>query len=126
MTKFIEKSYMVASILKINRDYLHKNYVTKRQLNVLTWYIQKLFNEKNIDAIFVDYIDAGYFKDYGDIVVLQDSYIYDFDGVLTRYQGFLPFEILSILWDEEFMLKIITEDFQNILKENVKTLFKGL
>ena len=117
---------MVASIMKINRDYLHKNYVTERQLNVLTWYVQKLFNEKNIDVIFVDYIDAGYFEDNGDIILLHDNYIYDFEGVLTRYQGFLPFEFLSILWDEEFMLKIITDDFQNILKENVKTLFKGL
>lgn len=126
MTKFIEKSYMIASIMKINREYLHKNYVSKRQLNVLTWNMQKLFNEKNIDAIFVDYIDGGYFEDYGDIIMLHDDYIYDFESVLERYQAYLPLEILSIIWDEELMVSNVIDNFQNILKENVKILYKRL
>jgi len=118
-TLFIEKSYMVASIMKINRNYLHKNYVSKRELNILTWNIQKKFNEENIKAIFVDDIDYSYFLDCGDIIMLSEDYICDFEGVEQRFQAHLPIEILSIIWDEKFITSMLIDNHQTI-QENVK------
>lgn len=124
-TIFIEKSYMVASIMKFNRKYLQENYISKRQLKVLIWDMQKRFNEQNINALFVDDIDYSYFVDCGDIIMLHDDYIYDFEGVEQRFQAYLPIDILSIIWDEKLIASNVIDNFQNILKENVKSLTKN-
>ena len=46
-THFIPSSYMVATIMNVKRKYLHENYVSKRELNLMTWNMQRYFNRLN-------------------------------------------------------------------------------
>ena len=122
MTKFIEKSYLITSIMYINRKYLNKNYVTKSELNSLMWHIQNKLNENDVDALFVHNDCFKYYDDCGDIFVLNNNY--SFDNVKQRFQSFLPIDILKILWDEEVLLSLIIDNLDKEYEESVKKLYK--
>lgn len=124
-TKFIENSYVIAAIMKINNKYFNKNYISRRQLNTLAWDIQKRFNEQNINALFVENIDKDYFEDYGDIIMLSDNYINNIESIEQRFQAYLPMEILSIIWDEKFILSNINENAENKISERIKNFTKN-
>lgn len=124
MTLFIEKSYVVAAMMKVNRKYFNENYVTKRDMNVLIWKIQKIFNDNNIDALFINKIDCNYFNELESIILLYDDN--DFDMIEDRYKSYLPNKVLSIIWNEDFLLSNIKENYEKEREEKSKILRKSL
>lgn len=105
---FIEKSYVVASILSFKNKYMNKNFVTIDEVNYISDKLQKKINECNYNAVILDVIDREFF------IVLDIIKVNIFNGlsltsVCNRYQGNLDFDLLLLIWNEEFILECLTE-----------------
>lgn len=124
MIIFIEKSYVAAAMMKINKKYFKENYVSKRDMNALIWNMQRIFINNNIDVLFVNKIDCSYFNELGSIILLNEEI--DFDIVEIRYKSSLPDEVLSIIWDEDFLIANIMDIYAKEQKVSVKILKKNI
>lgn len=107
-TIFLEKSYIIASILNVKSKYLRKDFVTIEELNYISNQFQKKLNEENFDAIILDNIDLDYF-DVSDVIKINKSQGLSLESVINRYQGYLDLDILLLIWNKETVLNYLTE-----------------
>ena len=107
-TIFIEKSYIVSSILYFKRKFLGKNFVTIEELNYVSSKLEQDMNNHNINAIILDEIDNYYF-DISDIIKVNVSNGLSLENLISRYQGYLSLEILSLIWKEKIILNYLYE-----------------
>lgn len=106
---YVPKSYMLASIMKTKIKYFQDAIVTDRELNVLTNAMQKRFNEFNINAIITEDINYTDFENIGLMYVINDRWSQTIYDIEKTYQAHLPLDILSMIWDEKFILKCLTK-----------------
>ena len=107
-TIFIEKSYIVSSILYFKRKFLGKNFVTIEELNYVSSKLEQDMNNHNINAIILDEIDNYYF-DISDVIKVNVSNSLSLENLISRYQGYLSLEILSLIWNEKIILNYLYE-----------------
>ena len=107
-TIFIEKSYIVSSILYFKRKFLGKNFVTIEELNYVSSKLEQDMNNHNINAIILDEIDNYYF-DISDVIKVNVSNDLSLENLISRYQGYLSLEILSLIWNEKIILNYLYE-----------------
>lgn len=107
-TIFIEKSYIVSSILYFKREFLGNNFVTIEELNYVSSKLEQDMNNHNINAIILDEIDNYYF-DISDIIKVNVSNGLSLENLISRYQGYLSLEILSLIWNEKIILNYLYE-----------------
>lgn len=107
-TIFIEKSYIVSSILYFKRKFLGKNFVTIEELNYVSSKLEQDMNNYNINAIILDEIDNYYF-DISDVIKVNVSNGLSLESLISRYQGYLSLEILSLIWNEKIILNYLYE-----------------
>lgn len=107
-TIFIEKSYIVSSILYFKRKFLGKNFVTIEELNYVSSKLEQDMNNHNINAIILDEIDNYYF-DISDVIKVNVSNGLSLENLISRYQGYLSLEILSLIWNEKIILNYLYE-----------------
>lgn len=107
-TIFIEKSYIVSSILYFKREFLGKNFVTIEELNYVSSKLEQDMNNHNINAIILDEIDNYYF-DISDVIKVNVSNGLSIENLISRYQGYLSLEILSLIWNEKIILNYLYE-----------------
>lgn len=105
-TIFIEKSYIVSSILYFKRKFLEKNFVTIEELNYVSSKLEQDMNNHNINAIILDEIDNYYF-DISDVIKVNVSNGLSLENLISRYQGYLSLEILSLIWNEKIILNYL-------------------
>lgn len=105
-TIFIEKSYIVSSILYFKRKFLGKNFVTIEELNYVSSKLEQDMNNHNINAIILDEIDNYYF-DISDVIKVNVSNGLSIENLISRYQGYLSLEILSLIWNEKIILNYL-------------------
>ncbi len=105
-TIFIEKSYIVSSILYFKRKFLGKNFVTIEELNYVSSKLEQDMNNHNINAIILDEIDNYYF-DISDVIKVNVSNGLSLENLISRYQGYLSLEILSLIWNEKIILNYL-------------------
>lgn len=105
---FIEKSYIVSSILYFKRKFLGKNFVTIEELNYVSSKLEQDMNNHNINAIILDEIDNYYF-DISDVIKVNVSNDLSLENLISRYQGYLSLEILSLIWNEKIILNYLYE-----------------
>lgn len=107
-TIFIEKSYIVSSILYFKRKFLGNNFVTIEELNYVSSKLEQDMNNHNINAIILDEIDNYYF-DISDVIKVNVSNGLSIENLISRYQGYLSLEILSLIWNEKIILNYLYE-----------------
>lgn len=107
-TIFIEKSYIVSSILYFKRKFLGKNFVTIEELNYVSSKLEQDMNNHNINAIILDEIDNYYF-DISDVIKVNVSNDLSLENLISRYQGYLSLEILSLIWNQKIILNYLYE-----------------
>ena len=107
-TIFIEKSYIVSSILYFKRKFLGKNFVTIEELNYVSSKLEQDMNNHTINAIILDEIDNYYF-DISDVIKVNVSNGLSLENLISRYQGYLSLEILSLIWNEKIILNYLYE-----------------
>ena len=113
---YVPKSYMLASIMKTKIKYFKDGCVTDRELNVLTNAMQKRFNEFNINAIITEDINYTDFENIGLMYVINDRWRQTIYDIEKTYQAHLPLDILSMIWNEKFILKSLTKNL-NLMVE---------
>lgn len=117
-TKFIEKSYIVAIMMAIKEKYFHEKYVKISECNRLKEILIKELEKKKVDAIIMDdNIDEEYFIVQDNIIFLNKENNINIDDIKSRYQGFLPIEILNIIWNIDYLYKFIYSNDKNLLKQ---------
>lgn len=118
---YVPKSYMLASIMKTKIKYFKDGCVTDRELNVLTNAMQKRFNESNINAIITEDINYSDFENIGLMYVINDRYTATIEDIEASYQAHLPLDILTMIWDENFILKGLTRNLNSTIQRLEET-----
>lgn len=104
---YVDKSYIVATILNVNNKYKRKRYVTFEELNYVTNELQKKFNENNCNAIILNSINSEYF-DISEVIQAQRKGIgVAIEDIIFRFKGHLDFNILTLIWDEKNILNYL-------------------
>lgn len=107
-TYVMERSSVIASIIKVKQLYLKKNFATFREINFLQSELQRKFNEMKLNICITDEINDKYFTIIDDFVIANS----DMTTIEVIYKGCCPsVEVNNILWDHHFM-------YVNILKAN--------
>lgn len=108
-TIFIEKSYIVASIINVKSKYFKNDFVTFEELNYIAEQFQKKLNEQNFNVIILDNIDNDYF-DISDVIRINKAKGLSLDSIICRYQGYLNSNVLFLIWNEkttlDYLLKL--------------------
>ena len=85
-TIFVEKSYIVATLLNVKNNYFDECFVDFKELNYLTSCLQKYFNDNNMNVIITDEIDQNYFS-INDVIVLNKLNDTSMQSIINQYQG---------------------------------------
>lgn len=116
-TIFMEKSYIIASIMKTKNKFYKKSYVTKEECNALTQIFMREYSNNNLSVCITDEIDSDYFKVTNDIIILNDGRT--IADIEERFQAYISIDHLMILWNDKFILEKLGE----IKTENSKKYF---
>lgn len=108
-TCFIEKSYVVAAILHTKNKKKRENHVTIEEVNGVANVLQKEYNKKDLNVCITDVIDEEYFKREEDIIVINKDKGLSLESIRQRYQGYIPNNVLTVLWDEEIIIDAISK-----------------
>ena len=106
-TIFIEKSYIVASILNIKSKVFNEEFTKFDELNYISDQIQRKLNEQNYMAIILDKIDTDYF-DISDVIKINKSKGLSIESIINRYQGYLKLDILLLINNKEMLLEYLS------------------
>ncbi len=99
----IDKSYVVATILATKDKYYNEAFCTFKECNE----VANVLRKEIYNAVISNNIDDHYYKMCRDVIVLKEDF--DLFDIKMRFQGYLPFNILKILWDDVFIYKILEE-----------------
>lgn len=115
----INESYVVASIAKTKVKHFNEDFVTRKELNYIVNFLQKKYNEKDIPVIISRTMDFFSFWIHVKDVIVVSGAISDIEA---HYTAYLPLDVLTILWDENYILKQLIEFRQEELnKAKVKS-----
>ena len=106
-TCFMEKSYVVAAILHTKNKKKRENHVTIEEVNGVANVLQKEYNKKDLNVCITDVIDEEYFKSQENIIVINKEKGLSLDSIRQRYQGYISYNILTVLWNEAFITEAI-------------------
>lgn len=125
-TVHIDMSYIVASILVVKNKYYKESHCTFKECNdVINKLRKELYN-----VVINNYIDDRYFKICRNVIVLKEDI--DLIDIIDRFQAYLPFKILSIIWNNEYIFKILensrTVEKQglNFIPSNIETIIEKI
>lgn len=105
-TYFMEKSYVIATILKTKNLHFKENFVTSNEGNLITKLLQKEYNNRNLNVCITSTIDFDYFEVSDELIIPNKKRNIALQDIEQRYTGYVPnIDILLILWDEKFILE---------------------
>lgn len=125
-TIHIDMSYIVASILVTKNKYYNETHCTFKECNIVTNELRK----KLYNAVINNNIDDHYFKICREVIVLKQDI--DLIDIIDRFQAYLPFNILNIIWKNEYIYKIL-EDIKinekndlNFIPNNIENIIEKI
>lgn len=116
-TFLLVKDYVIASIMCFKNEKMGEKFVTKKELNFILEKMQKLFDEKDINACITSEICLDHYKVERDIICLNHASI---NFIENFYKGFAPIDILKVVWD----YKYIAEKLYELKKQELDMLEK--
>lgn len=107
-TFFMTKDFIAASIIIVKNTHYREDFATISEINVVSNALQQRFNDEGINIIITDGIDQEYFFVYSSVCIKKINKT--MEDLKNRYQGYgVPFDALTILYDEDFILECIDE-----------------
>ena len=103
-TEFIEKGYIVASILNVKNKYFGEQFVDYKELSCVTNVLQHYLIKNNVKAIITNDIDTSFYKADSSVVTLNKNSL---QSVVDHYQGYCSLDALKIIWDEKLVLNLL-------------------
>lgn len=113
-TIFINKSFIIASIIRIKEKYFEECFVTFKETNIIAYELQQLCN-KQVNICIEDEIDNRYINVNNGIYTLNE----DISSLELKdiYESYCPLEIASIIFSDS----IIYEYILTIKKSQIET-----
>ncbi len=121
----IEKGYLLASLLKTKKRYLNEEYVTVTELQQFSRKLYQKAGELNIPILCIEQYDLYLYFQYNEKLccyTLKDGI--GLDDILARFEGYLPFDVLKLLYTDEFMIDLLLEVEQQEIASQEKSLEK--
>lgn len=115
-TFFIEKDYVVATIMYFKEKHFGEKFVTLKELNYVTSEMQKVFNKKGINACITSSIGCDHFNTAGSVILKKVTIFF----IEKFYKAYAPLDILKVVWDHKF----IAEKLYELKKEELEALEK--
>ena len=110
MYRYLEMSFVIASIMYAKNKHYQEEFVTFKEANIVRNILQQRFNNENLDIIITDELDFSYFRYIDGVILKKDITL---TSIVNRYQGCCPSIDLSIiLWDDNFIFEIL-ENIRN-------------
>lgn len=101
-TTFLSIGYVAMVLIKEKSLIFSENFITMSELNQFRYFMQKEFNNKDLDvAITSNDLSREDFNIFGGIVIPSERCCYDVDYIRN--------DILNILTDENLILQFFTE-----------------
>lgn len=131
MTCMISKNYIVAAIMLAKKELeIKEEYVTLNEYQLFCKYLYNEFNEKNVDALILsdELNEDDFLLDYPHNCISLNKNIFSLEQIKARYCGYLPIDVLFILFSENSknaLLQIIIDIKRNeieMLKREIKKL----
>ena len=117
--------YLLASLLKMKIKYFHEYFVTISELRQFEQELYQKSNELDIPIVCVPQDDLNdyftYQGSHGCYVMKEGIGLAD---ILRRFEGYLPVEVLQLLYTDEFMLEMFIKVEEQELKADEGTLEK--
>ena len=121
----VEKGYLLASLLKAKKRYLNEEYVTALELQQFRIKLYQKAGEFNIPICCTEQDDLYLYFQYNERLscyTIKNSIGLDY--VLTRFEGYLPFDVLKLLYADEFMIDLLLEVEQQEIASQEKSIEK--
>lgn len=119
----VDDGCLLASLLKIKKKYFHEEYVTISELRQF----EKVFYQKakELDILIVcvsqnDLLDYFSYSESNGCYTIKEGL--DLAHILNRFEGHLPFDILKLLYSDDFVLDLFIQVEYEELKEQAKNL----
>ena len=104
----VEKGYLLASLFKAKKRYLQENYVTISELQYFTRKLYQKAGEYNIPILCIEQDDLYLFFEYhGEIGCFTLKKGIGLEQILARFEAYLPFDVLKLLYTDEFMFDLL-------------------
>lgn len=120
-TIFINKGFIIASIIKIKEKYFEECFATFKEVNIITRELQQLCN-KQVNTCIKDEVDNRYINIYNGIYTLSE----DISSLELKdiYESYCPLEIAPIIFSEniiyEYILMIKTSQIETAMYKKSK------
>ena len=121
----LEEGYLLASLLKMKIKYFREYFVTNSELRRFEQELYQKEKELDISLVCVSQDDLDdyftYQGSHGCYVMKEGIGLAD---ILRRFEGYLPVEVLQLLYTDEFMLEMFIKVEEQELKVDEGTLEK--
>ena len=107
-TFLLEKDFVIATIMCFKNEKFGEKFVTRKELNYITGEMQKLFNEKGINACITSSIGLDHYKIGRDTEIIYLNYI-SIKFIEEFYKTYAPLDVLEVVWDHKFIAKKLYE-----------------
>ncbi len=123
MYMYLDKSFVITSIIGIKYKYYKESFATFEEVNILQDLLQKRINENKYDILIIDDIDDNYFDVYDGVYILKKGMTVN--GLLNKYSVYsLPTSMIGTyktVFDDDFIL----ENIKRIKCRDQRNLHKG-
>lgn len=114
-TFFLSKEYVLLALIESKNQIFHENFATISELNQFEYFLQRKFNNQNLDVVITsNNLSSEDFNVTGDVIMKSNTCSFNL--------YFLPIEILNILDD----IDLITNFFINLENEKIEMLKRNI
>lgn len=121
----LEEGYLLASLLKMKIKYFHEYFVTNSELRRFEQELYQKSNELDIPIVCVSQDDLDdyftYQGSHGCYVMKEGLHLSD---ILGRFEGYLPIDVLKLLYSDDFILDMFVKVEEEELKMQERALEK--
>ena len=121
----LEEGYLLASLLKMKIKYFREYFVTNSELRRFEQELYQKSNELDIPIVCVSQDDLDdyftYQGSHGCYVMKEGLHLSD---ILGRFEGYLPIDVLKLLYSDDFILDMFVKVEEEELKMQERALEK--
>lgn len=111
----VDKSYVIASIICVKDKFFSKRFVTSDEVNYVKKILLDRFNNKIGNKVyFNDNVDYEYFTFYDGLFLLNKDITIN---NLVEQLANLPFEIFVVLYNEEYMGRLLMQYERSVVTD---------
>lgn len=109
-TFFLNRSHVVATIMKTKDKHYDEQFVTIRECNLIISLLKEKFNEEKVNVVILDHIDKYHFKIINGRIVPNDKNNISVEDIKKTYWcNDSTNKIANIIWDDSLIHNYLNE-----------------